>query len=147
MLGNASVDMYARRGALQKAQNFLEELPVQSVVCWSAIGRYAQQAGSFDSLKEGYRGFSRAIYVMNSIGRNRDLRGCCAGTYFGFNCGLERLRRRRDWPNATVAGAVTGALLAAKSRSASKVLTTSAASSAVATTIDILFPFPIPTSI
>ncbi|MCO5580838.1 hypothetical protein L7F22_034711 [Adiantum nelumboides] len=101
-------------------------------------------AGSHDSLKEGYRGFSRAVYVINSVGRNSALWGCCAGTYFGFNCGLERLRRRRDWANATVAGAVTGALLAAKSGSASKVLATSAALSAVATTMDILFPLPYP---
>ena len=23
--------------------------------------------------------------------------GSCAGTYFGFNCGMEKLRRKRDW--------------------------------------------------
>ncbi|KAI5083629.1 hypothetical protein GOP47_0003372 [Adiantum capillus-veneris] len=44
MLGNALVDMYAKCGALQKAQKVLEELPVRNVVSWNAlIVGYAQQ--------------------------------------------------------------------------------------------------------
>ncbi|MCO5605862.1 hypothetical protein L7F22_060046 [Adiantum nelumboides] len=37
VLGNALVNMYARCGVLQKAQKVLEELPVQSVISWSAV--------------------------------------------------------------------------------------------------------------
>eukprot|EP00250_Pteridium_aquilinum_P010578 c19489_g1_i1 orf=470-889(-) len=101
-------------------------------------------AGSQDSLKEGYKGFSRALYVTNSVGRNSLLWGCCAGTYFGLNCGCERLRRKRDCANATVAGAVTGALMAARTGSGTKILATSAALSAAATAVHFLSPLQHP---
>ncbi|KAI5077125.1 hypothetical protein GOP47_0006949 [Adiantum capillus-veneris] len=107
-------------------------------VTWGLI------AGSHDSLKEGYRGVSRAAYVAKSVGRNSALWGCCAGTYYGFNCGLERLRRRRDWANAAVAGAVTGALLAAKSGSGAKIGATSATFAAVATLLHHVSPLQYP---
>ncbi|KAI5081296.1 hypothetical protein GOP47_0004479 [Adiantum capillus-veneris] len=37
VLGNALVDMYAKCGALSKAQQVLNELPVQDVVSWNAL--------------------------------------------------------------------------------------------------------------
>ncbi|KAI5064610.1 hypothetical protein GOP47_0021280 [Adiantum capillus-veneris] len=44
VLGNALVDLYAKRGALQRAQKVLEELLVWNAVSWSAlIAGYAQQ--------------------------------------------------------------------------------------------------------
>ncbi|KAI5062732.1 hypothetical protein GOP47_0023271 [Adiantum capillus-veneris] len=44
VLGNALVDMYAKCGALAKAQQILDELPVEDVVSWSAlITAYAQE--------------------------------------------------------------------------------------------------------
>ena len=46
LLGNAVVDMYAKCGVLAKAQEVLEELPVQNIVSWNTvIGGYAQQGG------------------------------------------------------------------------------------------------------
>ena len=43
MLGNGLVDMYAKCGLLDNAQNVLEELPVRNVISWSAlIAGYAQ---------------------------------------------------------------------------------------------------------
>jgi pentatricopeptide repeat protein len=51
-LGTALVDMYAQCGALARAQRVLDELPVQNVVCWSAlIARYAQQGQGYEALK------------------------------------------------------------------------------------------------
>ena len=37
VIGSALVDMYAKCGALVKAQKVLEELPVHDVVAWSAL--------------------------------------------------------------------------------------------------------------
>ncbi|KAH7301556.1 hypothetical protein KP509_23G032000 [Ceratopteris richardii] len=51
MLGNALVDMYAKCGALVKAQQVLEELPVRNVICWSSlISGYAQQGKTEEAL-------------------------------------------------------------------------------------------------
>jgi pentatricopeptide repeat protein len=44
VLGNAAVDMYAKCGMLDKAQELLEELPVRDIVSWNAIiSGYADQ--------------------------------------------------------------------------------------------------------
>ncbi|KAI5075890.1 hypothetical protein GOP47_0009966 [Adiantum capillus-veneris] len=51
VLDNALVDMYAKCGALQRAQKVLEEQPVRNVVPWSAlIAGYAQQEQGQKSL-------------------------------------------------------------------------------------------------
>ncbi|KAI5080295.1 hypothetical protein GOP47_0005774 [Adiantum capillus-veneris] len=50
-LGNAVVDMYAKCGALMKAQEVFEKLPVQNVVSWnSLITGYAQQGQAEEAL-------------------------------------------------------------------------------------------------
>ncbi|KAI5069670.1 hypothetical protein GOP47_0015971 [Adiantum capillus-veneris] len=51
VLDTAVVDMYAKCGALTKAQEVLEGLPVRNVVCWSAlISGYAQDGQSKQAL-------------------------------------------------------------------------------------------------
>eukprot|EP00250_Pteridium_aquilinum_P019343 c24392_g4_i3 orf=1-2412(-) len=51
-VGNTLVDMYAKCGALAKAQHVLEELPFRDVVSWSAlIAGYAQQGQGEQALK------------------------------------------------------------------------------------------------
>ena len=51
MLGTALVDMYAKCGLVAKAEQVLEELPLQNVVSWSVvIGGYAQQSLCDDAL-------------------------------------------------------------------------------------------------
>lgn len=54
------------------------------------------------------------------------------------------MRRKRDWANATVAGAVTGALMAAKTGSGSKILASSVALSAAATAVHYFSPLQYP---
>ncbi|KAL6616810.1 hypothetical protein ACP70R_039080 [Stipagrostis hirtigluma subsp. patula] len=39
--------------------------------------------------------------------------GTIAGVYVGVEYGIEKIRGRRDWKNATLGGAVTGALVSA----------------------------------
>ncbi|XP_052138574.1 outer envelope pore protein 16, chloroplastic-like isoform X1 [Oryza glaberrima] len=43
--------------------------------------------------------------------------GTIAGVYVGMEYGIERIRGHRDWKNAMVGGAVTGALVSAASNS------------------------------
>jgi pentatricopeptide repeat protein len=52
MLGTALVDMYARCGALVRAQNVLEELPIRDVASWSAlIAGYAREGRGNEALE------------------------------------------------------------------------------------------------
>jgi pentatricopeptide repeat protein len=52
MLGNALVDMYAKCGVLEKAQDVFQELPVKNVVTWSAlIGGYAHHGHGDEALR------------------------------------------------------------------------------------------------
>ena len=52
MLGNSLVDMYAKCGALEKAQEVFDELPVRNVVTWNAlITGYTQQEVGDQALK------------------------------------------------------------------------------------------------
>ncbi|OIW03968.1 hypothetical protein TanjilG_30244 [Lupinus angustifolius] len=41
--------------------------------------------------------------------------GTVAGVYVGLEYGVERIRGHRDWKNATIGGAITGALASAAS--------------------------------
>ncbi|KAI5065527.1 hypothetical protein GOP47_0020222 [Adiantum capillus-veneris] len=51
VLGNALVDMYAKCGAFNEAQQVLDELPVQNVVSWTAlITGYAQHGHGHQAL-------------------------------------------------------------------------------------------------
>ncbi|XP_015694532.1 outer envelope pore protein 16, chloroplastic-like isoform X2 [Oryza brachyantha] len=43
--------------------------------------------------------------------------GTIAGVYVGMEYGIERIRGHRDWKNAMLGGAVTGALVSAASNS------------------------------
>jgi pentatricopeptide repeat protein len=52
MLGNALVDMYAKCGALARAKQVLEELPIRNVISWSAlIVGYAQHGHGREALE------------------------------------------------------------------------------------------------
>ena len=51
LVGNALVDMYAKCGALEKAQQVLEELPIRDVVSWNAlIAGYAHEGKGHEAL-------------------------------------------------------------------------------------------------
>ncbi|KAG7019193.1 Outer envelope pore protein 16, chloroplastic [Cucurbita argyrosperma subsp. argyrosperma] len=43
--------------------------------------------------------------------------GTVAGVYVGMEYGVERIRGRRDWKNAMIGGALTGAMVSAASNS------------------------------
>jgi pentatricopeptide repeat protein len=51
-IGAALVDMYAKCGMLDKAQELLEELPIRNMVLWSVlIARYAEEKRGYEALQ------------------------------------------------------------------------------------------------
>ncbi|KAH8941246.1 hypothetical protein BDL97_14G027600 [Sphagnum fallax] len=103
--------------------------------------------GSYDAVKDGHVGVSRALYVTKSIARNGLGWGCFAGAYLGLNCGVETVRGKKDWINASLSGAITGALVSARTGSISKILGTSVLVSAIATAGDFLRPTQYPPTV
>ncbi|KAH7295758.1 hypothetical protein KP509_27G064300 [Ceratopteris richardii] len=71
-VGNALVDMYVKFGALAKARQLLDELPIQDVVVWSAlISGYAQHGQGQAALEcfefMEYKGLNPDPFTMASV--------------------------------------------------------------------------------
>ncbi|XP_042512107.1 outer envelope pore protein 16, chloroplastic-like [Macadamia integrifolia] len=65
--------------------------------------------------------------------------GTVAGVYVGMEYGMERIRGTRDWKNAMLGGAVSGALISAVSNSSrEKVVVDAITGAAVATAAEFL---------
>ncbi|XP_020244870.1 outer envelope pore protein 16, chloroplastic [Asparagus officinalis] len=65
--------------------------------------------------------------------------GAVAGVYVGMEHGMERIRGTRDWKNAMVGGAVTGALIsAASNRNKDQIIVDAIRGGAVATAAEFL---------
>eukprot|EP00249_Psilotum_nudum_P026972 c34144_g1_i1 orf=101-544(+) len=63
------------------------------------------------------RDFEQAVKKMGKEGLHW---GLVAGVYTGMQYGMERVRGKRDWKNALLGGALTGALLAFGEKSYNK---------------------------
>ncbi|KAH7436565.1 hypothetical protein KP509_05G026100 [Ceratopteris richardii] len=55
VLGNALVDMYAKCGALEKAQQVLDELPIRDLISWNALITGYAQRGQFHNVLRCFR--------------------------------------------------------------------------------------------
>ncbi|XP_058109681.1 outer envelope pore protein 16, chloroplastic isoform X2 [Magnolia sinica] len=65
--------------------------------------------------------------------------GTVAGVYVGMEYGMERVRGTRDWKNALLGGAITGALIsAASSNHGDKVIVDAITGGAIATAAEFL---------
>ncbi|KAK1271639.1 hypothetical protein QJS04_geneDACA021541 [Acorus gramineus] len=65
--------------------------------------------------------------------------GSIAGVYVGMEYGMERIRGSRDWKNALLGGAITGALVSvADKKSGDKVVIEAIKGGAVATAVEFL---------
>ncbi|TVU37061.1 hypothetical protein EJB05_19028 [Eragrostis curvula] len=65
--------------------------------------------------------------------------GTVAGVYVGVEYGIEKIRGRRDWKNAMVGGAVTGALVSAvNNNQRNKVVKNAITGGAIATAAEFL---------
>ncbi|KAK4559010.1 hypothetical protein RGQ29_008307 [Quercus rubra] len=83
--------------------------------------------GPYDARKQGLSGVARASFVAKAVGEfgfqygNRTY-GLVAGIYMITRCGIQRYRRQNDWVNGLVAGALAGAVFAARTRSWTQVI-------------------------
>lgn len=76
VLGSALVDMYAKFGALTKAQQILEEMPSRNVVSWSAlIAGYAQE-GQGEQALSCFKQMQREGLSPNAITFASILKAC-----------------------------------------------------------------------
>ncbi|KAM5583661.1 outer envelope pore protein 16, chloroplastic [Rosa sericea] len=65
--------------------------------------------------------------------------GTVAGVYVGAEYGVERIRGRRDWKNAMIGGAVTGAVIsAATSKDKDRIVVDAITGGAIATAAEFL---------
>ncbi|KAI3772335.1 hypothetical protein L6452_03518 [Arctium lappa] len=65
--------------------------------------------------------------------------GAVAGVYVGMEYGIERVRGTRDWKNAMIGGALTGALVSAVSSSkGDKIITDAITGGAIATAAEFI---------
>ena len=55
MLATSVVDMYAKCGALAKAQEVVNDLPVRNTVCWNALITGYAQKGQYDEVLNCYK--------------------------------------------------------------------------------------------
>ncbi|XP_050235666.1 outer envelope pore protein 16-4, chloroplastic [Mercurialis annua] len=72
--------------------------------------------GPHDARKRGFTGTAHASFVAKSVGRYGFQCGLVAGVFTVTRCGIQRYRRKNDWVNALLAGAVAGAAVAAGTR-------------------------------
>ena len=67
VLGGALVDMHAKCGALEKAQEVFEQIPVRNVVAWSALITGYAQLGEAHVVLELYRGMKLEGITPDSV--------------------------------------------------------------------------------
>ena len=67
VLGTALVDMYFKCGALEKAQDAFEQLPVKSVVSWSALIEGYAQLGEANMALNMYERMKAENFVPNLV--------------------------------------------------------------------------------
>nr|ABK25689.1 unknown [Picea sitchensis] len=86
------------------------------------------------------QGSTRAILVAKLVGKCGLQCGSFAGIYTAFSCGIERYRRKKDWVNASIAGATTGAIIAARTRNVRQICGLAIQFSALTTSLEYLKP-------
>ncbi|KAF5731441.1 outer envelope pore protein 16-4 chloroplastic-like isoform X1 [Tripterygium wilfordii] len=98
-------------------------LAVDSVIRLGTAGAlWGVCRAPYEARKRDLTGIARASYVGKSIGKYGFQCGLIAGILNTTQCGLKRYRRKNDWVNAMIAGAVAGAAVAAGSRSRTKMI-------------------------
>ncbi|KAF5732651.1 outer envelope pore protein 16-4 chloroplastic-like isoform X1 [Tripterygium wilfordii] len=98
-------------------------IAVDSVIRLGTAGAlWGACRGPYEARKRDLIGIARASYVGKSIGKYGFQCGYVAGILNITQCGLKRYRRKNDWVNALIAGAVAGAAVAAGTRSGTKMI-------------------------
>ncbi|XP_043711064.1 outer envelope pore protein 16-4, chloroplastic isoform X2 [Telopea speciosissima] len=104
-------------------EEFEDDIPC-SAIAVDSITRLATAGtiwglciGPYDGRKRGLAGVARASFVVKSAGRYGLQSGLFAGVFSTTRCGIQQYRKRKDWVNASIAGAIAGAAFAARTRS------------------------------
>lgn len=92
--------------------------------------------GPYEASKKGLTGITRASFVAKSFGKYGFQCGLFAGVFTATRCGVQQYRSEKDWVNACIAGAFTGAALAVRTRSWMQIFSTATVVSAIATAAD-----------
>ncbi|XP_077228320.1 mitochondrial import inner membrane translocase subunit Tim17/Tim22/Tim23 family protein isoform X2 [Tasmannia lanceolata] len=112
-------------------------LAVDSIVRLGTAGlAWGFFSGRYEADKQGLTGSGKASFVVKSVGKYGLHWGVFAGVFSATRCGVQRYRMEKDWVNSCIAGAVTGAALAARTRSWVQVLGTAAMVSAITSAAD-----------
>ncbi|ERN07848.1 hypothetical protein AMTRI_Chr08g162590 [Amborella trichopoda] len=70
---------------------------------------------AYYSISKGTVSKHRLEHTLKKMCKEGALWGTVAGLYVGMEYGIERVRGTRDWKNAMIGGAMTGALISAAS--------------------------------
>ena len=66
---------------------------------------------AYSALEKGSLSKNTLVHAGKKMGKEGLKWGTVAGVYTGMEYGFERVRGKRDWKNALIGGALTGALL------------------------------------
>ncbi|XP_026445128.1 outer envelope pore protein 16-4, chloroplastic-like isoform X2 [Papaver somniferum] len=87
---------------MEEQRDIRDDVPCSSITAESVVrfgtggAIWGLCIGLYDSRKNGLTGFSRASYVVKSVGKLGLQCGVFAGIYTGTQCGVERYRRKKD---------------------------------------------------
>ncbi|XP_065860467.1 outer envelope pore protein 16-4, chloroplastic [Euphorbia lathyris] len=96
--------------------------PCSSLAVHSAIqlgaagGIWGSCFGPHQARQIGLTGTAHACFVAKSIGKFSFQCGLVGGVCALTRCGVQRYRRKNDWVNAFIGGAVAGAVIASGTR-------------------------------
>ncbi|WCJ20586.1 Outer envelope pore protein 16-1 chloroplastic [Euphorbia peplus] len=89
---------------------------------------------AFHIVKKGSVSSKNFEHTLKKMCKEGAYWGSVAGVYVGMEYGMERIRGTRDWKNAMVGGALTGAIIsAASNKGTNKVVTDAITGGAIAT--------------
>ncbi|XP_031484628.1 outer envelope pore protein 16, chloroplastic [Nymphaea colorata] len=89
---------------------------------------------SYHCIRKGSVSSDNFEHALKKMCREGATWGTVAGVYVGMEYGIERVRGRKDWKNAMIGGALTGALLsAAKNNNRDKIVADALTGGAIAT--------------
>ncbi|WJX13680.1 hypothetical protein P8452_04048 [Trifolium repens] len=93
-------------------------LAVESILRVGTAGAiWGLCTGPYDARIQGLKGIPKAYFVANSVRVFGTQCGLVAGVFSITRCGVKKYRRRNDWVNGLIGGAVAGAAVAARTRS------------------------------
>jgi outer membrane lipoprotein SlyB len=141
-LGSMPYD-HSGRWVLQRQAPSCTTQAVNATIRGAVIGSiWGAGFGSYNAWQYGLRGQEMMKFAGKNTINNAGSFAVFLGLFSGIHCASERVRGVRDWQNATVAGAVSGAVVSAPQAYMTKnpryMLMTSALTAAITTGLSML---------